>query len=611
MSIPIYAADAYYQDTLEFYIGGQDYAKEAALWDRYIESRKFTSAPPATDDVKADFRSFISFYTSLKLSPLDSTQTVLQPDDDFYNMYLNGFYGNLSDNVRKDIWNSFLKAHNYTENLQNSLQTVNPPDSTQVRTLFASYIKSLQQQATQLTTYSHPMSPQQELQRTAVYDTLGALRKYLDATQNLMANQAAVLLLYANWQQEYTKMMQKIPILEGGLPGQLDIGNLSSADKYTFGYGNISLQDVVNWGYKSACENPNTTITFGDKSKKMGAYSFKLTTDSSGNKTLRINFDNGLLSGNSDVQIKNTSTSLDLDFSSATQAIGEAFIHLFKSIPNFSSTMASGSVTEIRSWLLTQLLNHPCTLPEYSSMYSVPLYKGIAFTWNNDAATSDSNKKLSITVRTEANAYAIWDDGAYLYRNYSCVVETKIGTGATVTKKFTTTLKYIRNYVEGRPVFGTLVSGDINNAITTETMENPDPGFSTATASDWIDYILATSNCPLGNPLAIPGYLLGTISDPASSEYTTTVPWLSSEIPLTVTPTSNLQQREIQARGEAQAALTNYSQTIKGIRDMLGSLATRQQSTLGQAKESLQQQSDIFTAILESIDSVMKAITQK
>ena len=610
MSIPIYAADAYYQDTLEFYIGGQDYAKEAALWDRYIESRKFTSAPPATDDVKADFRSFISFYTSLKISPFDADQAqpVLQPQsppDDFYNMYLNGFYGNLSDNVRKDIWNSFLKAHNYTENLQNSLQTVNPPDSTQVRTLFASYIKSLQQQSTQLTTYSHPMSLQQELQRTAVYDTLGALRKYLDATQNLMANQAAVLLLYANWQQEYTKMMQKIPILEGGLPGQLDIGNLLSADKYTFGYGGITLQDVVNWGYKSACESPGNTITFGDSTKRMGAYSFKLNTDSSGNKSVTISFQNPSIPLTSTtIAIKDstvivdqtTGQTLDLDVTAADNTIGQGFISMLENITvngtSFIKLMQYPDASAIVNWLIGQAKANQSDTPvgsEIFSLNSMPIYYGTAFTYSNIPKETNTSKQYSITVNTYAQTYQ--NDAFVNFHWYGAIVTYKFPNEAETTV-----------YVPARDQ---LKWYDQNPVTIDGALE---------LARAYISSLLATHITQIsGSPIALPGYLLGTTADPTSStaEYTTVSPEFSGIVKQPVNPTSNLQQREIQARGEAQAALTNYSQTIKGIRDMLGSLATRQQSTLGQAKESLQQQSDIFTAILESIDSVMKAITQK
>lgn len=624
MSIPV-LPDPYYENTLEFYVGSHNLASENALFSRYLETRgyDYQHIPKPTDEIKNDFRSFVSFYTSMGISAVTDGQNIpTSPDieDDFYKVYLKAFYGNLPDDVQKDIWNTFLLSHNYT---------TNPPDSSSVRELFANYIKGLQAQAKIFETATS-ITPQEELHRAAVYDVLGALTKYLKSTQDLIANQGALLLLYANWQQEYTKMMQKIPTLQSGTPGSLTTGGLVSAQDYTFGYGNINLQDVVNWAYAQACLKPGSPVTFGDATSGMGAYTFQVNNIDVDHTTCTITFTapqiNSGVPIRTDIDIKNMDhlnsegkiDPINMSISEANTAIGNGFISMLQGVPDFTTIMSKPYAPDVANWMIQQATQNLPSDPESPWMVGLtppfyPKYYGATISYNNKNIESDPAKQFSIDIAQTSTGYLRYAGSILITqrRYYVCTLTCTYGNNPPSTVKYVTIpdperapngniLAYIRP--EDRPEYDfQITQGNMTDAI-----EN----------TRWAIYNFLEANALPVGPIALPGYNLGTVGTDPGYDVTTPDFWKNLVgIPLNVaahiTPSITLEQKESQARGDTQAVLTQYSQTIQGVRDLIGSLASRQLTALNQAKDSLNTQADIFTTILESIDSIMKAICKK
>ena len=575
MTLQPIPAKSYYEEIFNWYMGPGRTESETAVWNHYLESRGYTQPPAVTDAIKDDFRAFVSFYNSMGISAQSGNEEILATADQFYVNYMNSFFGNLPALVQKDIWNTFLTQKGYN---------ASPADSQAFRSLFVQYVLSLQTQATTLEAAT-ALTPQEESKRAVIYTVTDALSKYLQATQDLISNQSAVLLLLGEWQQEYTKMMQKIPTLTGGMPGTVKLGldsngKLTSAQNYTLGFGNISLQDVVNWGYAQACANPGTEISFGVPTTGMGAYSFKLITDPSGKKSVQISFQSAAVAGGAKQTIQNpivvkdpntidptTKNPIDLSIANANEAIGKGFISFLQGISGFTTAMSTPYLPDIAKWLKDRAI-------QYSPAY-------ITFGNYTDSSITDPAQQFQITLWRYDDPVALpppFSYGPGVYWNLTFKKQDPNDPTKSVT------------------------ASKLVSYPTSESRDNPPSIDAIVTA---IGEKTQGFQFPCG-PLAIPGKNLGT----AGSGWKINVAkegdpenWVDTAL--------QLEQSDAQVRGEVQAKLTQYSQNIQGIRDMLGSMASRQQSALNQAKDSLNQQADVFTSLIDTLDTVMKAIVRK
>lgn len=302
----IIANDPYYIEVLRMYYEGGDSLSslsdyEAAIWSQFCAIHNIDEdATPSSSDLQQAFRTFVSQFNGwgFPLAVITSTNTLPSNGEkyDFFNTYLNAFYGNYTDIEKNDIWNSFL----YNQGLVAADGTIIPPTNPHVllrlQKPFAQFINSLSQREN-LAGEVVGISPQEGEQRAVLTSIMGALSSMLNSTQGLITTQSYSLIYLSKMQQEYTTMLTRVPTLVSvedpttspSTTVQLPTGDdptLWDLSTFTFGYDKISLQEVIDWGIDQAM-NGKKSVKFGlnQNPNQMGSYRFTPTLDSEGNVT--------------------------------------------------------------------------------------------------------------------------------------------------------------------------------------------------------------------------------------------------------------------------------------------------------------------------------------
>ncbi len=328
--------------TLNDYFGTLPESFRMAVWAKYAASKGLSSLTPAdTPETQAEFLRFVQRYSGLGIS----AQSIAMDNEipigtSFYQNYLNGFFGNLSAVEQKDIWNNFLYTNGYT---------TNPPDSTAVQAAFANYISSI---SSKLSTYENAtlLSPLEMKSRVIASDILTSLKGFLNTTQDLVKVQSITLMFYGKWQQAYTEMMTRVPNLTGGAQPKVKT-NTSDLSAFTFGYNDISLQEVIQWGVFNAMKSTDT-FTFGTPGTettptgyvyRIGQYSFQVLDGGNGIKKLRISAaeNTSNTSASKDIVIvdPNPANPVNLTFDDIVTKAGDQFKQIFAENPGFISAI--------------------------------------------------------------------------------------------------------------------------------------------------------------------------------------------------------------------------------------------------------------------------------
>lgn len=283
---------------------------QIALWNRFLEVFGYSARDASTQDERVLFSKFVQQYANwrMDLATLQSTNPLPSGDGaDFFLSYINAFYGNLSTIEQTDLWNRFLTLKGLTSN---------PADLSPLRQPFADFINSLQSQKAAFERVT-ALSPHEIEQRTVFNDVMTSLQKMLIASEGVVTTNAAAMRIYSEWQKMYTEQMTRAPNLVAvpkttetrqtptgtqtiqgqatsrettlQIPPDADISTWDLS-KYTFGYGKISLKDVITWAADSLMKDPSTPITFGDEKSPMGAYIFSVEQGPSGAR-IKVSFD--------------------------------------------------------------------------------------------------------------------------------------------------------------------------------------------------------------------------------------------------------------------------------------------------------------------------------
>lgn len=585
ISIP---SDSYFQKTFDFYLGSGVSSYKNDIWQRYLLTRGYidseghilqalpslevnhsgqivsTLSDEERTTVQADFRQFLTFYTGMGIEAdaLSLYQGIPLPEDDFYNTYLRAFYGDLPAIVKQDIWNQFLVTRHYEST---------PPDTNEVREAFAAFIQQKRAKAyvfeSQLS-----LSPLEIQKRFIFTQILDALSKYLQATQTLVTIQSALLIFYGKWQQEYTQAMTQVPTLKKGMPGLVNAGTLhadgtadvNSPSSFTFGYSNITLQDIIRWGYSKALETPGTWVSYGEDTHAPGSYSFKVT-ESGETKQLEIRFKRNTSydSINWDytktitIPDKTATPAVTSDFASVVEAAGRKFMEIFETdigkVP-FVTAMEKLYVPDVASWALQRMQESP-----------------------NAVITFGNKSDSSVPPASQFQLY---------FRKYPMVI-----SGTTYSILFVGTSE-------------DAVTGTDRTGSTAVIEEDHD--YMTKLQNKIVELLGGASNIPKIGTIGLPGYYLGTegkgwsgtLKDSNNQDYTKNYGL-------------DLDQGDLAARGERQAVLSQYSDNLRSLRTKVGNLASQYQTALTQSKDSINQQSDMWTSILDTIQSIMTAILKR
>ncbi len=215
--------------------------------------------------------------------------TIPIPSSSFYSGMLNGYYGDLSTQGKQSIWDQFVAETGIT---------ATTPDTDALKAAFSQFIQSRYAiSATQQA--SNAQSPEEIKKRVILTDSFGNILQMLTSLQQTIAVQSNALTFYGKWQQQYTQMMTSVPSYTQGASSQITV-NLNDLSRFTYGYSNISLQDIIQWGIDSAKNNPNTVITFGNASGATGAYSFNVYSPDNQRLYLQMSFQRNAIANPAD-----------------------------------------------------------------------------------------------------------------------------------------------------------------------------------------------------------------------------------------------------------------------------------------------------------------------
>ena len=155
------------------------------------------------------------------------------PTSGFYNTVLNSFFGGLSAAQQQALWTEFLQQNNYT---------TNPSDTDAVaEAAFVQFIEGQYSQTNATTT----LSPDEIAKRYVVFNTFTIILQMLTMLQKTVAQQTAHLNFLQKYQEQYTELMGAMPTYIASPDTQWTTSLEPS--KFTFGYNNISAQDIANY----------------------------------------------------------------------------------------------------------------------------------------------------------------------------------------------------------------------------------------------------------------------------------------------------------------------------------------------------------------------------
>jgi hypothetical protein len=189
------------------------------LWKQFLIANSLpTNLPPPQN--AATEGAFVDYLKSLYN---------VDPPTGIYDTLLSSFTGSYSEKMT--MWTKFL--------ISNGLALDSPPPINS--TLFVSLTQFLQGIASFSTA---SLSPDELAKRKVMLDTFDIILKMLNALQNTIGVQANTLYFYGKWQQEYTKMLTRVPVYTANPTEsmQVDVNDLT---KFTFGYAGISVSDIA------------------------------------------------------------------------------------------------------------------------------------------------------------------------------------------------------------------------------------------------------------------------------------------------------------------------------------------------------------------------------
>lgn len=336
--------------TLNDYFGSLSTGFRITLWERFAASQGVTSLIPAnTPQTQADLLTFCQRYLALGISQESLKLTNSLPSTPpFYQNYMNGFFGDRSPSEQKDLWNAFLYNQGYT---------TNPVDSPSLQKAFADYISSL---SAKLNVYENAinLSPQEMQSRLIFSNTMKSLQAYLNTTQDLVRIQSATLTFYGALQQAYTEMLTRVPNLTANQANTSAdflkvITNRSDLTKFTFGFNDISLSDVIKLGVNEALKDTTQPFVFGNSSPQnvtyvdasapggarqysmlLGQYSFQVIDAGAGIKKMRISAKEDSSSTNASLEFvisdPSTTSPILLSVNDMVQKANDSFIQIFQ-----------------------------------------------------------------------------------------------------------------------------------------------------------------------------------------------------------------------------------------------------------------------------------------
>ncbi len=182
------------------------------------------------------------------------------PTSGVYATYMASFFGNLTSAERAALWDQFVTI--------NGFSSANPPTPGDIN----DQLQFLQfAQAVTSRNQTMALSPDEIKKRDIMFETFDILLAMLTTLQNTVAVQGQNLVFYGKWQEQYTKAMTRVPIYVGGasstptlVPNSTVITPTTDLKAITFGYNNISMDDIATWWATNQLAGNNSSFTLSN-----------------------------------------------------------------------------------------------------------------------------------------------------------------------------------------------------------------------------------------------------------------------------------------------------------------------------------------------------------
>lgn len=215
------------------------------VWNYFLTSYHLTDPPPQDAATQALFQKYASdVYTYLETQIIARDNFIVNlpllqpPTTGFYADAFNSYFADKTVQEKQKLWAQFLYNNHFT--------TTAPPEDPATMKLFMDFLNSVLGSIQNENVHS----PEEIKKRYIMAQTLDSLQKMLASLQDSIGTESRNLILYGTWQQEYTKMMARVPTYVGEPDSTVRVPptlTTATMDNFTFGYDKISVSDIADW----------------------------------------------------------------------------------------------------------------------------------------------------------------------------------------------------------------------------------------------------------------------------------------------------------------------------------------------------------------------------
>lgn len=160
------------------------------------------------------------------------------PVSGFYSNVMNSYFGYMTPTDQEDLWQLFKQNYNL------GATTISDTDPL-IQAEFVHFVQGIYQKNNDMQS-EVLLSPNEVQKRQILFDTFDIVLKMLNTVQTTIGVQGTNLIFYGNWQEEYTKMLTKVPLYIDSPDNRATI-NTTDASRFTLGFNNISVQEVAEY----------------------------------------------------------------------------------------------------------------------------------------------------------------------------------------------------------------------------------------------------------------------------------------------------------------------------------------------------------------------------
>lgn len=236
-----------YRALLNTFFPRETEARKQELWQSFLNAQG-DSIDPAATNITAQH----AWLQTLITAQEEIYPPLATPPSTQYQFYQNAFaafLGPITPRQQQTYWKQFLGSIDYNFNPE--------PTDLAAQSAFIQYLSQVLQD-----TFRSVPSPDEMIKRNVLLNTFSLLISVMALLQKALATLTKNIQFDTQMQTDLTNMIAKVPILTGtSLPVGWTI-NTANLSKWTLGYDNISMQDVMQWMAQNIINKQSQSFTF-------------------------------------------------------------------------------------------------------------------------------------------------------------------------------------------------------------------------------------------------------------------------------------------------------------------------------------------------------------